>query len=225
MENMTIEDAKKLMSESSFQKLKELVARPVEIDMSKKVGNDIIMAAFCQAVSTGVIKSESLNTKLVKLLNSDTNTISDTKLDELLKIVHTNQPDIACRIDITDSKMRHIFTYWEYENVRYQSIFRDILRLFKITPQMIRSKMTKTLKPTIVNNIGQLVSKFLNANKEEQDNIRVSITTIHHIVNMTGNIMTAQFINGYNHGFSGVDTFPDDEWVDEHPDLLTREEL
>ena len=56
---------------------------------------------------------------------------------------------------------------------------------------MVRNKMTETLKPTIVNNIAQLIAKYAVA--EDKDELTISINTISRLVNMTGNLIFAEF--------------------------------
>lgn len=191
---MTIQEAKDLMTPESREKLHELISKPDEIDVSKKVGNDIVMAAFCQAALTGVIQPRSLSERLVKLLNSDTNTISDLKLDEILKVVHKNQPNMVCDIRLCDENNKEIVVWRLYEDFKFAWILTWLINRFEITPQMVRTKLADTLKTTIVNNVSQLVSKHLNSTPEEQNDMRISITTITRLVNMTGHILTAKFL-------------------------------
>jgi hypothetical protein len=53
--------------------------------------------------------------------------------------------------------------------------------------------MTKTLKPTIVNNVSQLVSKWRKSSDEDRAKMVISVTTIQRLVNMTGDILMAEF--------------------------------
>lgn len=198
METMTIEEAKKLMTKESYEKLRVMVAKPMEIDISRKVGNDIIMGAFCTAVLTGVIQPKSLDEKLVKLLNSDTNTISDTKLQYIMDVVHKHQPGIDCVIKLHTANMDLLREWHLMDDTSMNPIFEWILKEFDITPHMIRDHMTNILKSTIVNNIGQLVSKYQSSTKEEREEIHISITTIHRLVNMTKHILLCEFIDHDN---------------------------
>ena len=99
---MNIAEAKAMFSPEAAAKLHEIVDVKPEIDFSKKVNNDILMTAFCKAVTNGTIKESSLNDRLVKLLNSETNTISQSKLEEILKIIRRNQPQMVCIVTMED---------------------------------------------------------------------------------------------------------------------------
>lgn len=193
METMTLEQAKQLMTEQSYEKLRDMVTKPMEIDISKKVGNDIIMGAFCQAVMNGLIQPRSLDEKLIKLLNSDTNTISDSKLNYIMDCVHRSQPDITCVVTLCTGDMKDKYEWHLYNDISFTPIFDTVIKMFEITPGMIREKMTDTLKPTIVNNISQFVSKYKTLSTEERDELHISITTIHRLVSMVKCILLAEF--------------------------------
>lgn len=208
---MTIQEAKQLMTDEAREKLHQLVSKPEEIDVSKKVGNDIVMAAFCQAVITGIIQPKSISTKLMKLLNSDTNTISDTKLEEILTTVHKHQSDIACEIILCDNTNKPIIKWSLYNNIHYNNIFERVIDMFGITPSIVRTKLADTLKTTIVNNVSQLISKYKSTAKEEQKNIRISITTITRLVNMMDCIITAKFIDKYQFDRSAIKFYDADK--------------
>ena len=77
---MTVEEAVNLMSDEAYEKLKEVVTVKPNIDISKKSANDILMGALCKAVLEDVIHVESLDDKIIKLLNSPTNTLSHSIL-------------------------------------------------------------------------------------------------------------------------------------------------
>lgn len=194
---MNIQEAKALLSPEAMEKLHEVVDIKPVIDISKKVNNDILMTAFCKAVIEEVIKPSSLNDRLVKLLNSETNTISQSKLKEILDIVHEKQPNICCAIMMDDyDGMDVIPRYdWVYKNndVNFVIPFRTVLNFYNITPSDVRRKMTTTLKSTIVNNVSQLVSKFYKSTEEEQNKMIISISTIQRLVNMSGGCLTAEF--------------------------------
>lgn len=194
METMSLEEAKQLMTSESLDKLRTMVTKPMEIDVSQKVGNDIIMAAFCQAVMTGVIHEWALNDKLVKLLNSDTNTISSSKLNYIMDVIHVEQPSIVLEVRLYTNEMKLMKTWVLDGTQSFNHIFEYVLNEFEITPHMIRTKLTDTLKTTIVNNIGQLVSKYQSSSQEERDAITISITTIHRLVNMADHILLAEFV-------------------------------
>lgn len=194
---MNIQEAKAMLSPEAMEKLHEVVDIKPVIDISKKVNNDILMTAFCKAVIEEVIKPSSLNDRLVKLLNSETNTISQSKLKEILDIVHEKQPNICCAIMMDDyDGMDVIPRYdWVYKNndVNFVIPFRTVLNFYNITPSDVRRKMTTTLKSTIVNNVSQLVSKFYKSTEEEQNKMIISISTIQRLVNMSGGCLTAEF--------------------------------
>ena len=193
METMTLDEAKQLMTEKSYEKLRDMVTKPMEIDISKKVGNDIIMGAFCQAVMNGLIQPRSLDEKLIKLLNSDTNTISDSKLNYIMDCIHQTQPDISCVVTLCSGDMKDKYEWHLYDDISFTPIFDTVIKMFDITPAMIREKMTATLKPTIVNNISQFVSKYKTLSTEEREELHVSITTNHRLVSMVKCILLAEF--------------------------------
>lgn len=196
---MTLEEAKNLMSESSLEKLRSVVAQHVDIDVSKKVNNDLIMTALCTAVVLdGKIKPESIDDRLLKLLNSDTNTISDSKLSDIMHSIHETQRYITCIVTLMNNEFEKINEWILYEDFRFNEIFEFILNYYKITPQLIRSQMITTLKPTIVNNIGQLVSKYQQSTPEEKQKIHISITTINRLVTMSGGILNVTFDNAFH---------------------------
>lgn len=195
---MTLEEAKGLITPSAISQLHEVVDVKPVIDFSKKVNNDIIMSALCRGVDCGVIKLSTLNDRLVKLLNSETNTISQSKLKEILDILHIHQPGLYCYIWLEDGS--DIFAGKQYEwfykdEVSFVQPFTDILNHYQITPSDIRRKMTETLKPTIVNNVSQLVSKFYKSSDEERDKMVISISTIQRLANMCGGMLNAEFID------------------------------
>ena len=202
---MTLEEAKKLMTPEARDKLHKLISKPDEIDISKKVGNDIIMGAFCKAVMEGVIQQRSISQKMLKLLNSDTNTMSDIKLNEILETVHKNQPDVVCKVSLRDNKNDDMVRWYLYGNTSFKPIFEYVINRLGVTPQIVRDKLSNTLKTTIVNNMSQLVSKFNSLTEAEKTEFRVSIMSITRIVNMMDHIIVAEFINGYEAGDSTVE--------------------
>ena len=195
---MTLEEAKGLITPSAISQLHEVVDVKPVIDFSKKVNNDIIMAALCRGVDDGVIKPSSLNDRLVKLLNSETNTISQSKLQEILGILHVHQPNLYCYIwleDPDDVCMAKTSEWFFKDEVNFTQMFSEILMHYKITPTDVRKKLTATLKPTIVNNVSQLVSKFYKAKPDERDKMVISISTIWRLSNMSGGMLNAEFID------------------------------
>ena len=191
---ITLDEAKNMVSRDNLNKLHEIVETKPSVDTSHKVNNDIIMAAFCKAVCEGVIKQSSLNDRLIKLLNSETNTISQSKLGELLKVVRTKQPNLICRIVLREPDMRDMMTWTFDDDVCFLGMFDYVLHQFNITPTEIRQKMVTTLKPTIVNNVSQLVSKYNKSTDEERQRMVISISTIQRLVNMSGRILLAEFV-------------------------------
>lgn len=193
---ITLEDAKSMVSKETLSKLHAIVETKPVVDTSHKVNNDILMTALCKAVAEGVIKGSSLNDRLTKLLNSETNTISQSKLSEILQILNKNQP-IVCVVTLYSPDMRPIDT-WQFDHqneVCFLEMFASVLNRFQITPTEVRQKMTTTLKPTIVNNVSQLVSKYGKSSDEDRKKMVISISTIQRLVNMTGHIMMAEFVS------------------------------
>ena len=190
---MTLQEAKELMTKEDCEHLREITTVKPEIDFSHKVNNDILMTALCKAVAEETIQPISLNDRIVKLLNSETNTISQTKLEEILKIIHKNQPKMYCCITLYDANMTPRYEWDLYDNISFLPIFDYVVKLYEITPTTVRHHMTQTLKPTIVNNVSQLVSKYHKSTEEERNKMMISITTIQRLVNMSGDILFAEF--------------------------------
>lgn len=191
---MTLEEAKGLMTQEKIDKLKEVVAKEIDVDISKKINNDLIMTALCRAVVVDkIIDPDAIDERLYKLLNSDTNTVSDLKLSDILKSIHDVQKNMYCVITLQDTNMNIINEWKLYEDFTFNHIFEFILDHYKVTPHDIRESMSATLKPTIVNNIGQLISKYQQLTPEEKAKKRISITTINRIVSTVGGIMTVEF--------------------------------
>lgn len=193
MSNISLEEAKSLMSEASLDNLKNVVTTKPVINMDKKTSNDILMQALCKAVTDDVIHDTSLDAKLVKLLNAETNSISQMKLGEVLTSIRKKQPNMACVIQLLTSDMGRVLEEWVFTGpiVSFDGIFEYVIKKFDITPQTIREKLSQMLKPTIANNIGQFVSRYLN--HDDDDDLVVSITTISRLVNMEGHIILAEF--------------------------------
>lgn len=193
MSNISLEEAKSLMSEASLDNLKNVVTTKPVINMDKKTSNDILMQALCKAVTDDVIHDTSLDAKLVKLLNAETNSISQMKLGEVLTSIRKKQPNMACVIQLLTPDMGRVLEEWVFTGpiVSFDGIFEYVIKKFDITPQTIREKLSQMLKPTIANNIGQFVSRYLN--HDDDDDLVVSITTISRLVNMEGHIILAEF--------------------------------
>lgn len=192
---ISLEDAKKLVSEESLSKLQKLVTPEPVINIDAKVNNDILMAALCSAVTEGVIKQQSFDDRLIKLLNSSTNTLSAPKLGSILSSIRETQPNMKCVISLMSSDMTETIERWIFigPNVKFNKMFEYVIDKFEITPNIIRTKMTEMLKSTIVNNVAQLVAKYANLNEEERNKIQISITTVTRLVNMSGYLLMAKF--------------------------------
>lgn len=189
---MTVEEAVNLMNDEAYAKLKEVVTVKPNIDVSKKSANDILMGALCKAVLEDVIHVESLDEKIIKLLNSPTNTLSESKLKYVLKTIHETQSKIVCVITIKSPDMKDTLFEVEYhdpESIDFMVILKWLIDKFEITPTKVRTQMN-ALKPTIVNNIAQLVSRVLNDNTE---GVTVSISTITRLVNCNDHLIYAKF--------------------------------
>ena len=196
---ISLDEAKKLMTKEKSEKLRQVVCDSTPtINFSNKLHNDIIMSALCDAVSDDVIHVSDLDDKLIKLLNSNTNTISFPKLINALHTIHETNPSIVCHIKLTkpDPAFPETINYWTIDGkngLSFHDIFEYVVKKFEITPREIRVKMTKTLKPTVVNNVAQLVAKYFTSTKEEQQKMVISIKTISRLVNMIGMQLSAEF--------------------------------
>ena len=192
---MNIEEAKQLMTPDAMRNLKHVISTEEKIDMSKKVNGDPIMVALCTAVNDGIIETSSLSTPLVKMLNSATNTISQSKLGEILDQVRKSQPHMECHIHLMTADLQKTVRTWTFtctEDCLFNDMFEYVVQTFQITPQMVRERMSKLLKTTIANNIGQFVAKYeVSTHKEE---LVVSITTIARLANIVGHIIKVEFV-------------------------------
>jgi hypothetical protein len=189
--SITLEEAKAMMTPEAIENLKQVVISHPNINVERKANCDILMQALCRAVVDEVVLPESLDDRLVKLLNAKTNTLSPSKLGEIVDHIRKTQPKIACVIRIIDPKDDQVLNKWVFTgpNVSFSHMLGEIIRMFEITPTLVRNKMTETLKPTIVNNIAQCVAKYLNSD----DDLNVSITTISRLVNMCDHVIFADF--------------------------------
>jgi hypothetical protein len=191
---MTLEEAKSLMTPEALNKLKDVVSERPQINMGNKANNDILMAALCKAVEDGVILPESLSEKTIKLLNAKTNTLSPKKLGSILKEIRESQPNIVCCISLIKPIDATIQTWiFKDKNVDFLDIFVFIIEYFKLTPNQVRTEMCKFLKPTIVNNIAQLVAKYQYGDENDKKDINVSITTLTRLANMCKHMLLAEF--------------------------------
>lgn len=198
MANISLEDAKAMVSPEAIERLRNVVTPKPIINMDAKVNNDIIMSALCTAVTNGVIKQASLDDRLIKLLNSSTNTLSAVKLGSILTHIRQFQPNLTCVITLLEPDMSDVIEEWYFvgPDVYFNKMFEYVIERFEITPSMIRTKMTEMLKPTIVNNVAQLVAKYTSLETdEEKKDITISISTITRLVNMSGYLLMAEFKN------------------------------
>jgi hypothetical protein len=196
MANISLEEAKAMVSHEAIEKLKEVVSPKQNIDTSSKVNNDIIMAALCTAVGNGVIKPISIDERMVKLLNSSTNTVSANKLGNILSHIRITQPDMVCVITLKSGDMSKDIADWVFTgpSVYFNKIFEYVIDKFEITPSLIRTEMVKMLKTTIVNNVAQFVAKYSQLTSEEaKRNESISISTITRLVNMSNHLLVAEF--------------------------------
>jgi hypothetical protein len=197
---LTVEMAKKLFTKEAKDRLQQVVDRnKPTINFSNKLNNDMLMQALCRAVSQNTINISNLDEKTIKLLNSSTNTISYPKLLNILDVIHMTNDNIKCHIEIKDpNKGSSVIKEWfihDKDDVTFIQIFDFVISYFEITPYMVRELMTKTLKPTVVNNVAQFVAKYQAASKEERESFVVSIRTITRLVNMKGYLIFAEFVN------------------------------
>lgn len=190
---ITLDEAKSMMSQDAIDKLKSVVSTKPTINMESKVNNDILMQALCRAVTDDVIHVTSLSEKIIKLLNSATNTLSQTKLGAILTKIRENQPNIVCVVSLMSVDMSETLHEWVFTGpvVKFNDIFETVVNEFNITASVVRNKLVNTLKPTIVNNIAQLIAKYENT--EDKDSISVSINTITRLVNMENRLLFAEF--------------------------------
>lgn len=194
--SLTLEDAKAMMSDEAILKLKNMVTPKPVVNMDHKVNNDIIMSALCRAVDDGVINVNSLNEKIIKLLNSPTNTLSAVKVGSILTHVRKSQPNIRCIITLKTADMNTVLNEWIFTGpeVYFNKIFEYVVDYFKITPTIVRNKMTEMLKTTIVNNVAQLIAKYNTLESEEEKQaLTISISTVTRLVNMSDHILLAEF--------------------------------
>ena len=192
--SISLEEAKGMMNENSIEKLKSFVSTTPTINMENKVNCDILMQALCRAVSEDIIHVSSLDEKIIKLLNSSTNTLSPSKLGDILSKIRVSQPNIICKISMLTHDMSKTLYTWKFTGpvVKFNNIFETVVNEFNITPSIVRTKMTETLKPTIVNNVSQLLSRYESA--EDKTTINISINTITRLVNMEDHLLFAEFV-------------------------------
>ena len=188
---ITLEQAKAMMTPEAIENLRRVVISHPVINTERKANCDILMQALCRAVTDEVILPESLDDRLVKLLNAKTNTLSPSKLGEILEHIRKTQPKMCCVIRVSEPTNDELIKKWVFigPTCRFSGMLNEIIKMFEITPTLVRNKMTETLKPTIVNNIAQCVAKYQNG----EPDLNVSITTVSRLVNMCDHLIYADF--------------------------------
>ena len=191
---MTLEEAKGMMTEESLEKLKNITTTETEVKISDKINNDILMNALCKSVTNELVKKSSLNEKIIKILASSTNTLQENKFKDIVAIIRMKQPNVVCEISILSKSMNDKINAWVFkgseEDIKFNDIFKYVVDTFEITPQTVRRKLGDVLKPTIVNNVAQLIAKYLN---DDITGVNVSINTISRWVNMEEHMIFAEF--------------------------------
>ena len=180
-----------MMTPEAIENLRRVVISHPVINTERKANCDILMQALCRAVTDEVILPESLDDRLVKLLNAKTNTLSPSKLGEILEHIRKTQPKMCCVIRVSEPTNDELIKKWVFTGptCRFSGMLNEIIKMFEITPTLVRNKMTETLKPTIVNNIAQCVAKYQNG----EPDLNVSITTVSRLVNMCDHLIYADF--------------------------------
>ena len=193
---MTIEESKKLLTPEAVNHLKELTNETKDIDVSRKKNCDIIMSAMIKAIlDDGSILQSSLDDTLINMMNSSTRTISCSKLKSVMKTIKESQK-LTCSFDIYEADGVTSVKHFEFDNKKdknFNYILDYVLDHFKITPQLIKEKLTEQFKPTVVINIYTLINKYVNATDAEKDEFKVSILTITRLVNMMNHIIICKF--------------------------------
>lgn len=193
---MTIEESKKLLTPEAVNHLKELTSETKDIDVSRKKNCDIIMSAMIKAIlEDGSILQSSLDDTLINMMNSSTRTISCSKLKSVMKTIKESQK-LTCSFDIYEADGVTLVKHFEFDNKKdknFNYILDFVLDYFKVTPQIIKEKLTEQFKPTVVINIYTLINKYVNATDAEKDEFKVSILTITRLVNMMNHIIICKF--------------------------------
>ena len=194
---MTVEEAKNLMTPEAIDKLKTFIEQEPDVKISNKLNNDILMNALCNAVTEGTIHKTSLDQRTVKLLASSTNTLQENKFLDIIRSIRYKQ-NVVCIITLYTKEMEKI-AWWTLDgnlnqpDTRFCMIFEYVVNHFGITPQSVRKKLGNVLKPTIVNNVSQLVAKYFSDVEAARKNIRISVNTISRLVNMEQHMLFAEF--------------------------------
>lgn len=191
---ITLDEARKMMTTEARNNLNKVVkpSSNTLLDNNKNViNNDVLMAAFCKSIKDEIISTEALNNDpmLVKLYNSQTNKLSDWKVEKILQSIHSVQPKMACVITIQNGHLDTLKEFVYTTKVHFHELFKWVVTHFKITPQLVRQEMVKKLDipHSTTNNIGQDLSKV------DDPTVSVSIITISRLVNMMDHIIKAEF--------------------------------
>lgn len=194
---MNIEEAKALIDNEAIKNLKRTISTEEKIDTTKLNG-DAVMTALCEAINNGIIKPSSLSSTTIKMINSSTQTVSQSKLGEILDNARKMQPKLKCVISVHKADSTLPIETWEFtssKDTKFNSIFEFVITEFNITPTLVREQLSKLLKPTIANNIGQFVAKYQQADKAHRSEMIVSITTISRLSNMVGYCIKCVFVD------------------------------
>lgn len=194
---MNIEEAKALIDNEAIKNLKRTISTEEKIDTTKLNG-DAVMTALCEAINNGIIKPSSLSSTTIKMINSSTQTVSQSKLGEILDNARKMQPKLKCVISVHKADSTLPIETWEFtssKDTKFNSIFEFVITEFNITPTFVREQLSKLLKPTIANNIGQFVAKYQQADEAHRSEMIVSITTISRLSNMVGYCIKCVFVD------------------------------
>ena len=112
--NITLEQAKAMMTPEAIENLRRVVISHPVINTERKANCDILMQALCRAVTDEVILPESLDDRLVKLLNAKTNTLSPSKLGEILEHIRKTQPKMCCVIRVSEPTNDDLIKKWVF---------------------------------------------------------------------------------------------------------------
>ena len=120
------------------------------------------------------------------------------KLGEILDNARKMQPKLKCVISVHKADSTLPIETWEFtssKDTKFNSIFEFVITEFNITPTLVREQLSKLLKPTIANNIGQFVAKYQQADEAHRSEMIVSITTISRLSNMVGYCIKCVFVD------------------------------
>ena len=184
---MTLQEAKNLLTQENLEHLREVIC-PFEVNINKK-DCDVVMSALCTAIQSNIIKIPSLDENAVALLNSDTSTLTAMKLLSILKTVNQHQ-DICCVITCEYHGIRKTFVFTHNnDTLSYNGIYHWVLETCDVTSKGIRQHMEGRYKPSVINNIAQILPKV-----EKNPNEIVSIKNISRILTAFGGTIKCSFI-------------------------------